>query len=303
MSFTVRPGTIDDAPAVSSVLNAVEEDRVLTVEGLTHFMRTVPERARRAFWAGEVGGTLVAWGAAGLTWESTRDDDGYASLVVHPEHRRQGLGNAIWELLDAHLESIGAARVSVTGQDEPDAHRFARARGFRETFRIRTSRLELASLQPPPELPEGIELRPFSSYAEDPRPVYELDLVLAQDIPLDQPIGEVEWDEWIERYWRHPMVNHDCSLVLLVDGVPVSYTLVATAAETGRANTGMTGTLREHRGRGYAELVKRHSLACCASLGLTVAFTENDETNAPMLAVNTRLGYRPSSTRVTFSRP
>jgi GNAT superfamily N-acetyltransferase len=303
MSFTVRPGTLDDAPAVSSVLNAAEEDRVLTVEGLTHFMRTVPERARRVLWAGEVGGTLVAWGAAGLTWESTRVDDGYASLVVHPEHRRHGLGGAIWRLLEAHLESLDAARVSVTGQDEPDAHRFAKARGFRETFRIRTSRLDLATLPPAPELPEGIEVRPFSAYADDPRPVYELDLVLAQDIPLDQPIGEVGWDEWMERYWRHPMVDHERSLVLLVEGVPASFTLVASSAETGRVNTGMTGTLREYRGRGLAELVKRHSLARCASAGLTAAFTENDETNAPMLAVNERLGYRPSSTRITFSRP
>ena len=49
--------------------------------------------------------------------------------------------------------------------------------------------------------------------------------------------------------------------------------------------------------------MKRHSLARAAAAAITVAFTENDETNAPMLAVNDRLGYRPSSTHVTFSRP
>ena len=34
----------------------------------------------------------------------------------------------------------------------------------------------------------------------------------------------------------------------------------------------------------------------------SVAATENDETNGPMLAVNTRLGYRPSSRRVEWER-
>jgi len=37
-------------------------------------------------------------------------------------------------------------------------------------------------------------------------------------------------------------------------------------------------------------------------VGATVAATENDETNAPMLAVNTALGYRPSSRRVEWER-
>ncbi len=302
MTFTVRPGSLEDAPAVSSVLNAVEEDRVLTVEGLTHFMRTVPERAQRALWACEVDGALVAWGAAGLTWESAQSGDAYASLVVHPDHRRQGIGAAIWERLEEQLAAIGAVRVSVTGLDEPGAHRFATGRGFRETFRVRTSRLDLATLPPAPDLPLGIEVRPFSSYADDPRPVYELDLVVSQDIPLDQPIGEVPWDEWVERYWRHPMTDYESSLVLLVDGVPASFTLVGSSADSGRLVTGMTGTLRDYRGRGLAELVKRHSLARAAAAGFTAAFTENDETNAPMLAVNNRLGYRPSSVRVTFSR-
>jgi surface antigen len=46
--------------------------------------------------------------------------------------------------------------------------------------------------------------------------------------------------------------------------------------------------------------MKTHSLHRAAELGATVAATENDETNAAMLAVNTALGYRPSSRRVEW---
>jgi GNAT superfamily N-acetyltransferase len=303
MSFAVRAATLDDVPAASNLLNAAEDDRVMTAEGMLHFVRTVPERARRRLWGAEVDGELVAWGNTGLNWESANEGDCYANLIVHPGHRRRGIGAAMWERIEEHLGTIGAVRVSVFGRDERDAHRFAAARGFRETFRVRTSRLELDTLPPPPVVPDGVELQPLTAFADDPRPVFELDSEASQDIPLDQPLGEIDYDEWLDRYWRHPMVDHEASVVAVVDGLPASFTLLTAAPQTGRAMTGMTGTRRAYRGRGLAELVKRHSLARAAAAGITVAFTENDETNAPMLAVNDRLGYRPSSTHLTFSLP
>lgn len=39
--------------------------------------------------------------------------------------------------------------------------------------------------------------------------------------------------------------------------------------------------------------MKATALRRAAELGVRVAYTSNDEGNAPMLAVNTRLGYRP----------
>jgi GNAT superfamily N-acetyltransferase len=303
MSFAVRPATLDDVPAAARLLNAADDDRVMTAEGMLHFVRTVPERARRTLWGAEADGELVAWGNAGLNWESANEGDCYANLIVDRGHRRRGIGAAMWERIDEHLGTIGAVRVSVFGKDEPDAHRFAAARGFRETFRLRTSRLELDTLPPPPAAPDGVELRSLGAYADDPRPIFELDNEVSKDIPLDQPLGDGDFDEWLDRYWRHPMVDREASVVAVVGGEPVCFTMLTTAPETGRAMTGMTGTRRDHRGRGLAELVKRHSLARAAEAGITVAFTENDETNAPMLAVNDRIGYRPSSTHVTFSRP
>jgi len=35
---------------------------------------------------------------------------------------------------------------------------------------------------------------------------------------------------------------------------------------------------------------------------VTIALTDNDETNAPMLAVNQRLGYRPFTRRLEWER-
>ncbi len=299
----ILEATLDDVPAASRMISLAEPDRVLTPAGMLHFVSTVPERARRRLWKAEEDGELVGWAGVGLSWESQTKGGAYANVIVHPERRCRGVGTALWDLIEARLGELGAQRVSAFGPDEPSSHTFAAARGFRETFRLRLSRLELPDLPPPPPLPAGVELRPFTAYADDPRPIWTIDNEATRDIPLDQPIGDVSFEEWRERYWTMPMMDHDCSLVALVDGVPASFTIVGVDRETRRLESGMTGTLRRFRGRGLAELVKRHSLALAHASGIEVAFTENDETNLAMLKVNERIGYRPASARVTFSRP
>ncbi len=53
--------------------------------------------------------------------------------------------------------------------------------------------------------------------------------------------------------------------------------------------------MRAPRGRGLGLLVKQRSLAQAAAAGITRVMTQNDETNAPMLAINRKLGYTPLS--------
>jgi RimJ/RimL family protein N-acetyltransferase len=63
-----------------------------------------------------------------------------------------------------------------------------------------------------------------------------------------------------------------------------------------------TGTMRAHRGRGLASAVKLASIEWAARNGIVQLATRNDETNAPMLAINRRLGYRPAARRVEYLR-
>jgi GNAT superfamily N-acetyltransferase len=299
----ILEATLDDVPAAARMISRAEPDRVVSPEAMVHFVRSVPERARRRLWKVVEDGELVAWAAAGLNWESATEGDAYANLVVDRERRRRGIGSALWPLVDEHLAAIGAKRVSAVGPDEPGSHAFTAARGFRETSRLRISRLELAGLAPPPDPPDGVELQPFAAFADDPRPVWALDNETMKDIPLDQPFADVPYEEWLERYWRLPMTDLDASLVLLAGGEPAAFTHVSTDDAARRCETAMTGTRRRFRGRGYAELVKRHALARARARGLEACVTTNDETNTAMLTVNERIGYRPSSVRVTFSRP
>ena len=54
----------------------------------------------------------------------------------------------------------------------------------------------------------------------------------------------------------------------------------------------MTATLPEHRRRGLALAVKLEAARWAAANGFERIVTENDATNAGMLAINEQLGYR-----------
>jgi GNAT superfamily N-acetyltransferase len=80
-----------------------------------------------------------------------------------------------------------------------------------------------------------------------------------------------------------------------------TYTEVEAAGD--RAWNAMNGTLPSHRGRGLAALAKAHALAAMAGAGITRRCTANDGANAPMLAVNQRLGYRGEISTWSARRP
>ena len=63
-----------------------------------------------------------------------------------------------------------------------------------------------------------------------------------------------------------------------------------------------TGARAAYRGRGHALAAKLASIEWAASNGVTKMVTYNDATNAPMLAINRRLGYRPAGRRVEYLR-
>ena len=124
---------------------------------------------------------------------------------------------------------------------------------------------------------------------------------VSQDIP-NETFESLTLEEWTRAYWRSPVLDDDASLVAFVDGQLAGMTMIRIDRESGRAQNNLAGTLREFRGRGLATLLKSHSLRRAAELGATIVITDNDVENAPMLAINTKLGYRPYARRLTWER-
>ncbi|MCI0776458.1 MAG: GNAT family N-acetyltransferase, partial [Chloroflexi bacterium] len=80
---------------------------------------------------------------------------------------------------------------------------------------------------------------------------------------------------------------------LALDGdqiIGVAHVMLDT--EHDRMENLFTGVLREYRGRGIAQAMKLLTIKYARQSGVSEILTENDSENAPMLAVNGKLGYK-----------
>jgi GNAT superfamily N-acetyltransferase len=146
----------------------------------------------------------------------------------------------------------------------------------------------------------ALELR---SVAEvDPRLVHAVDEEATRDMPSTEAIEAIPYAEWEKHVLDHPLFTAHGSVVALVDGVAAAVSLLVVDHETGRSANNFTGTLRAYRGRGLARAVKLGSIHWAAEHGFTSMVTTNDTENAPMLAINRRLGYVPSGRHFDFVR-
>lgn len=284
MTAELRPATIHDAAAVT----ALNQELFPYVAKLEEQFRRDLERAAgdqaRAIFAAESDGRLIGWGAViPAAW---RDVPGtfYQTLFVHLDHRGQGIGSQLLGAIEAHLAEQGANEVEALPNE--DGLPFAIKRGYQADSEVRYAGAELRKLPAEPERPQGIQVMPL--FELDPGAVFSAYREAGQDIPATPVNATYEW--FLQSVWESPSVARDFSFAA-VDGERVVCCTISQSAASGLW-TDLTGTVRSHRGRGLARVVKWAALRAAADAGLTAAYTANSEANQPMLAVNRWFGYR-----------
>ncbi|MGH3102572.1 MAG: GNAT family N-acetyltransferase [Gaiellaceae bacterium] len=297
-----------DAAGVAQVIRETIPNWVTSERGVLHRLRNTPERAQRRDWAAEADGMLVGWGSCARTIGSERDDVAWVAVFVRPGWRGRGLGAALYESAAVHTGVLGARRLLAECADEPAARAFAEGRGFRHTMTRRLSRLDprtvngsVDALRPAKEA-EGFTLAPFAAFADRPDLIHAVDAEASLDEPADEPTVEVRLDEWLARTWAAPDLDRERSFAVVHDGRPVAIAELIVDLAGGRAMNGFTGTLRAYRRRGLARLAKLASIEWAAGHGITSIVTENDESNASMLAINVGLGYQPFAAWLAYVR-
>lgn len=223
---------------------------------------------------------------------------------MDPARRGLGAGSALLRAAEEHLAAEGAKDSYAWVLDEPPHRAFAGRRGYHPSRSAHFLRLDLASAALPAlprNLPAGVELRPGSAFAADPRPLFEADAAASLDEPGDVAVEFDDYEDWLRHTWNNPHLDRELTTVVLVDGRVAAFTAAHTDGAT-RYSSAMTGTLRGFRGLGMAKLAKNASLLRAREAGYTQAFTGNDTGNGPMLAVNTWFGYEVCATETRFTK-
>ncbi|MFJ8625231.1 GNAT family N-acetyltransferase [Kitasatospora sp. NPDC093550] len=289
--MTIRDFRAADAEAVAAAHRAGREHLVMSAEALLWLNdQPNPDEHFRTFVA-ECDGRVVGAVRCGLARGTSTAGVGYANGSVLPEFRRRGAATALLAEAERHLTAHGVTELHTWLDDEPASLAFGTARGYELRRAAQFGGRDLTlPLPQAPVRPAGVELRPAADWAADPYPLFLVDADAIRDEPGEVPMDALDYEEWLRGNWARPDFDLGMSIVAVVDGEPAAFTLAQTDG-VDRYWSAFSASRREFRGRGLVKLAKRESLRLAAAAGYRRAYTSNDETNAPMLAINAWLGY------------
>ncbi len=312
MTIDIRPFQDEDRTAINEGRN---RDRP------AHHQSTVAEwernDARRA--AGEVGLRLCV-GAPAFAYLNVIDRSTTArrkpgvcgvTVWVAEEKRRQGVGSALYEEAVKFAQARAAARMqtwlTLYAPDEPGVG-FVQKRGFTEVDRVVPVMLDLTAFDSAKFIspaPDGIR---FFSYAEvgdsdaNRRKLHQLDSALDRDIPTNDVHAEPPPFEEFVKYFDGPEYDLN-ALILAADGGEwIGISQIGFQEGTGIGWTFLTGVLPQYRGQGIAYALKLRAISAAVQRGCRLILTENHEDNAPMRAINKKLGFVPDAPQVSYSK-
>ncbi|MEU9146774.1 GNAT family N-acetyltransferase [Streptomyces sp. NPDC048349] len=301
----LRPHDPSDAESVVRVRRSALPFLITTAAGVAFEVDSAHPAAHfRLLVAQTEDGLVIGTAQVGVAYDSPEPGRSYVNTYVDPAHRGLGAGSRLLRTAEAHLAARGAVDTYAWVLDEPAPRAFAERRGYRASRSAHFLRLDLAAAALPPlpqVLPTGVELRPASAFASDPRPLFLADAETSSDEPGDLASDFDDYEDWLAHTWNSPSLDKELTTVVLVDGAVAAFTAAQTDGAT-RYASAMTGTLRAFRGRGLAKLAKTASLHRARAAGYTEAFTGNDAENGPMLAINTWFGYEICATETRYTK-
>jgi GNAT superfamily N-acetyltransferase len=217
-------------------------------------------------------------------------------VQVLPGWRRQGIGDAVWEWMRRRALERGMTRFgSNVDEDQPDGRRFAERHGFTVDDVVRSVSLDLSTVADEDvPVPEGIEIVSYADRPDTLRGMWHVDTVASHDVPQAMAAVDLPYERWYDAFVDRPGFLPGGVLAALDGDQVVGFAALALdTAKPSRAWHNMTAVLPSHRGRGIALALKRLQIQWARRNGIEELQTGNHDGNAPMRAINAKLGYQP----------
>jgi GNAT superfamily N-acetyltransferase len=249
----------------------------------------------------------IDWAVAGCAAAIRSDLPGrtYMGNVVLPEYRGRGLGRALLErvVVAARAHGSDVLAVGVEEGDE-DGGRFAARYGLCEVLRELEISRPVGPDEPDPAPLPGIVLVELAERPDLLRGAYAVACEALPQMPLHAPLELPSYERWMEEDAVGPDVLQGGTLVALDGERVVGFvSLLRRAADPHLAEHGLTSVAASHRNRGIATALKQAQIAWASRNGYRELMTSTQDANAPMRAVNDKLGYEPRPAWIRFEAP
>jgi GNAT superfamily N-acetyltransferase len=306
---TFRPATHDDAQFAAATASAIEPDHPqVGAELLDRWINTEKSAKVKRFIVQESGVdrgwiSLVQPGDVGGSAT-------YLNLLVPPAHKH--LFPDALEFGEAQAREMGASVLICSAyEDNPAAVERLRSDGWKQERRERFWRLDLAK--------NAERIRNLRTASQQKLKNSDVSITTVADLGgesflrsllpvMHEAVADIPksveyipepYEEWVI-WMQPPAVLPERIWVAVVGGEPVGYSFLAYRQSV--VETGFTGVLRSHRGKGLARALKLETLVQGIDLGVPTVDTDNDSENAPILHINEELGYDELPGKLEFHR-
>jgi len=292
-----------DHEAIVHIGRSIRPDDQISPEDLRDWDKNQHRAGRvSARWVASVSGLIVGSGSFSQT-QWLEPTTFYTHVMVHPDHQGRGYGRSLVERMEGSAIEHGAQHL--LGQSDERASRslrFIENARFREIDRWWRSILDLSRFDPSswdPNLERlvaaGIRIASIAELRETrsdwKRDLHRLYVAVETDAPSTLEILEVPFADFEARSLGRQLLAdgfllamHGDDLVGLTEPRPVDGDPTAISQD-------LTGVRADYRGRGIATALKAAAATWAKEQGYTSIRTFNAQSNAPMLAVNDRLGF------------
>lgn len=264
-----------------------------------HF-REAEGRIQERIVAESESGALVGYGS--LSYEPYLPQGEMTLWVMTAAtHVGRGIGRALYDHLYQIAQAHGATVLTseVLDNNSP-ARAWAERRGFHPQKHMFASRLTLATFDPAPfadvvakAQARGIRFMTMADFPDDltyREWLYALNRETGLEIPNNSnpyPPFDAFQRDVLESDWYRAEGQF-----LALDGEEwVGLSAIRYLPESNSMYNNMTGVRSGYRGRGIAMALKLLGIEYAKKMGAAFIRTHNDSSNAPMLAINQKLGY------------
>lgn len=301
MRYQLRPFA-GEYTEVAQILSLYRPEP-MTAQWLEELHSRFPEQGvRHQLVAEDETGAIVGYGTAeGYPWE--KPGRFYCREVVALGARGRGIGSALVEANERFARQHGGVELINLVRDNDHASLgFARNRGFAVERHIFESTLDLTAFDASPfhgaveaTKASGIGFMTMAAALDDAskRKLWDLHDISAMDVPGIAWLERPPYEDFHHMMFESSTVVPE-HIFVATDGPHYVGMTVLEQRTGGVFYTGYTGVDRNYRGRGIALALKVLAAEVAQQAGAPYMRTNNESTNAPMLAVNRKLGYQDS---------
>jgi RimJ/RimL family protein N-acetyltransferase len=224
-------------------------------------------------------------------------------VIIGPQARGHGLGTQMYADALRAARKQGATRLASSVREGDAASlRFAERHGFQVERHLFESTLDLTTFDEHrfEDLLERVRAQGFRFFSlaeagvseENKLRLYEVNRAAALDDPASTGTFP-DFYAFSKNVFEASWFQADTQILASHAERWVGLAAIGIYPAEQRAYNAFTGVLREVRGRGLAQALKLQTILLARRAGVLCIRTNNDSKNAPMLAVNHKLGYRP----------